>query len=65
MRIIRTDGALRVANATGEVEYNAEGKPVRMFGMFQDITERKKAEEELNRMMDQVVLVNEKLNVVG
>ena len=47
MRINRTDGALRVTNATGEVEFDAEGKPVRMFGMFQDISERKKAEEEL------------------
>jgi PAS domain S-box-containing protein len=30
-----------------------------------DITERKKAEEALNRAMDELVAVNEKLNVVG
>lgn len=30
-----------------------------------DITERKKAEEALNRTMDELVAVNEKLNVVG
>jgi len=33
--------------------------------VFRDITERKRAEEELNRTMDQLVLVNEKLGVVG
>ena len=47
MRIIRTDGALRVANATGEVEFDVQGKPVRMFGMIQDITEREGVEDEL------------------
>ena len=47
MRIIRLDGALRVVNATGEVEFDAEGKPAWMFGIVQDITERKKVEEEL------------------
>jgi PAS domain S-box-containing protein len=36
-----------------------------ILGIVTDITERKKAEEKLNRMMDQLVLVNEKLNVVG
>jgi PAS domain S-box-containing protein len=65
MRIIRTDGVERVANATGEVEYDPQGKPMRMYGMIQDITERKKAEEALNRVMDELVLVNEKLGVVG
>lgn len=47
MRIIRTDGVLLVANATGKVEFDDEGKPVRFFGMIQDITERKNAEEKL------------------
>jgi PAS domain S-box-containing protein len=47
MRIIRTDGATVWANATGEVEYDKEGTPVRFFGMFQDITERKKTEAAL------------------
>lgn len=45
-RIIRTDGNMVWANATGEVEYDNMGKPVKFFGMFQNITERKKAKEE-------------------
>jgi PAS domain S-box-containing protein len=36
-----------------------------LVGFAQDITERKKAEENLNRLMDELVKVNEKLNVVG
>ena len=47
MRIIRTDGVTVWANSTGEVEYNKEGKPARFFGMFQDITERRKMQEKL------------------
>ncbi len=47
MRIIRTDGVTIWANATGEVERDAEGKPTRFFGMFQDITERKKTDAAL------------------
>ena len=47
MRVIRTDGALVWANATGEVEYDTEGKPVRFVGMFQDISERKKMDKAL------------------
>ncbi len=47
MRIIRTDGKTVWANATGEVEYDSAGKPARFFGMFQDITERKKTDAAL------------------
>jgi PAS domain S-box-containing protein len=42
-----------------------DNKMIGVVLVFRDITERKKAEEELNRTMDQLVLVNEKLSVVG
>jgi len=42
-----------------------DNKMIGVVLVFRDITERKKAEEELNRTMDQLVLVNEKLGVVG
>ena len=33
----------------GELEFNSEGSPIRMIGTIQDITERKKNEEEIKR----------------
>lgn len=46
-RIIRTDGAVRIINGKGKVFTDSSGKTVRMRGTIQDVTELKKAEEEL------------------
>ena len=43
-RIIRSPGDLRWLYNLGSVEYDADGKPVRVIGTVQDITERKSAE---------------------
>ena len=43
----------------------SENKVTGLRGLIIDITERKKAEDALTRSMDKLVLVNEKLNVVG
>ncbi len=48
-KIIRiNDGAERWVHGTGELVCNEQGKPVRMHGAIQDITERKLAEEALH-----------------
>ncbi|MDA3869402.1 MAG: PAS domain S-box protein, partial [Gammaproteobacteria bacterium] len=47
MRIICPDGAERIVFAKAELERNARGEPTRMYGSVLDITERKKAEQEL------------------
>jgi PAS domain S-box-containing protein len=48
-RVIRpSDGAVRWVAGYGQVEYDAERKPVRMVGCIQDITERKLAEAALH-----------------
>lgn len=39
-RIIRRDGEVRYVSSRGEMEFAADGKPVAVFGIFQDITER-------------------------
>jgi len=44
---------------------DVEGRVIAVAGIVRDITERKNAEEKLDRTMDQLVLVNEKLGVVG
>ncbi len=47
-RIIRqNDGKERYVHIKGEVSFDEEGKPCRITGMFQDITERKKTEKAL------------------
>ncbi len=46
-RIIRGDGSLAWISHRGQTEYDAEGRPVRNFGIALDVTERKHAEQAL------------------
>lgn len=46
-RIIRPDGELRFAREEGRVYREQDGKPIRMIGTVQDITEQKLASAEL------------------
>jgi PAS domain S-box-containing protein len=48
-RILWPGSALRWVAAKGQFEYSATGQPRRMLGMAWDITERKNAEESLQR----------------
>ncbi len=45
-RVIHADGAVRWATTTGRVERDAEGRHLLMRGVVQDITDRKRAEQE-------------------
>lgn len=49
-RVQRLDGEIRHVHAQGRIEYNSQGKPARMFGTIQDITERKEAQLALARL---------------
>ncbi len=73
LRAIRRDGATRICLARGHAKMGPQGKAVRLFGMFQDITERKLAEEKIaqtekrfksliERAPDGVVLIGPDLN---
>jgi len=46
-RIVHGDGSTRFIHARGEAHYDGLGKPVIFRGIAQDITERKKTEEDL------------------
>ena len=65
-RIMRPDGEVRVLDSRGEILLDASGAPVRILGVCQDITERKKAEDilldrelELRAARDQAVQASE------
>jgi PAS domain S-box-containing protein len=48
VRIVRPDGEVRLLHVRNdEVTYDQSGRPTRMFGTVQDITERKRAEDSL------------------
>ena len=48
-RILRPTGELRAVHSEGDVKRDAAGSPYQMFGTVQDITDRKRAEEQLQR----------------
>jgi len=64
-RLRRFDGVYRNFMARGAPILEEDGKIREWVGTCIDITERKEAEEALNRTMDELVRVNEKLGVVG
>ncbi|MDS4022053.1 MAG: transporter substrate-binding domain-containing protein [Candidatus Competibacter sp.] len=49
IRIIANNGIVKHCNAKGVVERDRDGRPTRIFGTLMDITERKRAEAELDQ----------------
>jgi PAS domain S-box-containing protein len=56
-RVVRPDGEVRSVHAWDEIAYDQSGRPIRMFGTVQDITERKRAAEELRKNQELLQLV--------
>ncbi len=50
-RIIRADGTIRTVHGMGAIVRDEAGQPVRVVGTTQDITERKRAEEQRNQLI--------------
>jgi PAS domain S-box-containing protein len=48
-RIVRRDGEERIIQSSGRVETDERGQPIRMFGTAQDVTERRRIEQELRQ----------------
>ena len=46
-RVVRPDGAERIIHSQGDVTWDRSGRPLRQFGVLQDITELRQAEQEL------------------
>jgi PAS domain S-box-containing protein len=53
-RVLRRDGAARWLQAKGRMFFDSEGSPSRMIGFMLDVTERRIAEEELEKMEGQL-----------
>ncbi|MBH8578203.1 GAF domain-containing protein [Nostocaceae cyanobacterium CENA369] len=51
-RTLWTDGSIRWTEARGQFIYNAQGQPTHMIGVLIDITERKQAEQERERLLE-------------
>jgi PAS domain S-box-containing protein len=67
-RIALPDGNMRFVHVRDEIVYDELGRPIRMFGAVQDITERKQAEEEIRRhaaRMAMLAVVSQALAKVG
>ncbi|MBI1901487.1 MAG: MASE1 domain-containing protein [Planctomycetia bacterium] len=62
-RIVRPDGAVRTLHARGQVVVGDDGKPLRMSGTGQDITEHRRAEENFRKLLEAapeaMVMVNQ------
>jgi PAS domain S-box-containing protein len=51
-RIVLPDGSERIVHEQAEVFFDNAGKPIRMMGTVQDVTERKRIEEERQRLQE-------------
>jgi len=49
-RLFRPNGEMRVVHSLGDLKKDSSGRPHQIFGTTQDITDRKRAEEALQRM---------------
>ncbi len=51
--LTRPDGSMRYTHTIGEVIRDRDKKPITMFGVVQDITERKQAEEHIKKSLEE------------
>ncbi|KQV40174.1 hypothetical protein ASC93_19280 [Massilia sp. Root335] len=49
-RLVRPDGEVRWLHSVAEVKYDAVGRAVKMLGLVQDVTERRRAEDNVRRL---------------
>jgi PAS domain S-box-containing protein len=63
-RIVKRDGTMRWVHGSGEVECDGAGVPVAIVGTLQDITEKKRAEEERAKLESQLIQA-QKMESIG
>jgi PAS domain S-box-containing protein len=62
-RIVRPSGEVRVLNSTRALKKDNSGRPTHFYGTVQDITDRKRAEEELLRSLIKQQRLTEELRL--
>jgi len=60
-RLFRPDGEMRIVHSLGDLKKDASGRPCQMFGTTQDITERKRVEEERETLSNALQQSNARL----
>jgi len=60
-RIIRPDGTQTLVQVHGRAIFNGGGKPGRMIGAIQDITERRSREKELEKAYEEILALEKQL----
>jgi PAS domain S-box-containing protein len=63
-RVVHPDGEVRWLNSTGQILCDDTGQSQRMMGINFDITERKRAEEETQRLLNTIHAEKEKLTAL-
>lgn len=63
-RVIQPGGAVRVIQSQGDVTWDDAGRPLRMFGTMQDITELRQVEAELRRSREAALQFSRQLSVL-
>lgn len=61
-RIIRRDGSERIVHCRGNFVSDNQEKPTRMYGTVQDVTERRQADEEQERLTTQLESQRQRIN---
>lgn len=60
-RAVLPDGSVRVHETRATVTTDADGRPIRMFGTVQDITERRQTAEALQQANEQLHILSQRL----
>ncbi|MGH7268550.1 MAG: GAF domain-containing protein, partial [Candidatus Rokuibacteriota bacterium] len=58
-RIVRSDGAVGVIHARGKIAADPDGRAVRMVGIAQDVTDRRRADDALRQRAERLRIIHE------
>lgn len=65
LRVIQPSGNIRNVHSLGYTELDEKGKVKRVYGVFQDITERKQTEEQLQKVINELNAANEEFVAIN